>query len=240
MMQGVILAAGMGSRLAPYTESYPKPLLPLLGKPLIDYTIDAFAGLGVTDLVVVVGYGAEHLKTYLDGGQKYGLRIRYAHNPRYDLANGYSLYQARDLIGDEDFILAMADHLLSVEAIAPLLGRFKTSGFLVGADRAADDSPEGEATKLWVDGGERVEQMGKELQRWNGIDAGVFRFDSTVFRALGKAISRDKTSLTDGLMEFIGEGGTLRAVDISGAFWMDVDTVDDWRHAEKALRSASA
>jgi NDP-sugar pyrophosphorylase family protein len=238
-MQGVILAAGVGSRLAPFTESRPKPLLPLLGKPLIEYTIDAFVSVGVTDLVVVVGYGAEHLKAYLGDGQKYGLRIRYAHNPRYDLGNGYSLYQARDLIDDESFIVAMADHLLSVEAIAPLLRRSGRPGFLIGADRAADDSPEGEATKLWVDGGDRVEQMGKELQRWNGIDAGVFRFNSGVFRSLERAISREKTNLTDGLMEFIGGGGNLHAVDISGSFWMDVDTLDDWHQAEKALSNAS-
>ena len=58
-MKGVILAAGDGTRLAPLTNKCPKPLVPVLGRPLIEYTLNSFVQVGIRDLVIVVGYRGE-------------------------------------------------------------------------------------------------------------------------------------------------------------------------------------
>ena len=58
-MKGVILAAGDGTRLAPLTNKCPKPLVPVLGRPLIEYTLNSFVQVGIRDLVIVVGHRGE-------------------------------------------------------------------------------------------------------------------------------------------------------------------------------------
>ncbi|MFZ3015330.1 MAG: sugar phosphate nucleotidyltransferase, partial [Nitrospira sp.] len=54
--EGVILAAGRGTRMAPFSEKYPKPLLPICNKPVIEYHIDTFKKLGILDLVILIGH----------------------------------------------------------------------------------------------------------------------------------------------------------------------------------------
>ncbi len=75
--QGVILAAGKGTRMRPFSEHYPKPVLPLGGKPLIAHQIEQMAALGVRDIVIVIGHlGHEVVRTLGDGGQ-WGVKISY-------------------------------------------------------------------------------------------------------------------------------------------------------------------
>ena len=71
-MKGVILAAGAGTRLEPLTRELPKPLVSVLGRPLIDYTIEAFARAGFSRLAVVTGHNGHVLRRYLDDGSRYG------------------------------------------------------------------------------------------------------------------------------------------------------------------------
>lgn len=66
-MQALMLAAGMGRRLGTYTQNATKCMVPVNGKPLIDYAIKALQQAGIHRLVIVAGYKREHLKTYLSG-----------------------------------------------------------------------------------------------------------------------------------------------------------------------------
>jgi MurNAc alpha-1-phosphate uridylyltransferase len=75
--QGVILAAGKGTRMRPFSEHWPKPVLPVLGRPIVAYQLEMLAALGVQDVVVVIGHlGHEVVRTLGDGGAL-GVRIRY-------------------------------------------------------------------------------------------------------------------------------------------------------------------
>jgi NDP-sugar pyrophosphorylase family protein len=91
-MKGVILAAGTGTRLKPLTRDLPKPLVSLLGRPLIDYTIEAFVQAGFTELGIVVGYKDHLLRRYLSDGTRYGIRIQYLPNTHYWRGNATSDY----------------------------------------------------------------------------------------------------------------------------------------------------
>ena len=82
-MKGVILPAGTGTRLKSLTRECPKPLVPVLGRPLIEYTIEAFVHAGFTRLGVVVGHKGHLLRRYLGDGSQYGIRIRCLPNERY-------------------------------------------------------------------------------------------------------------------------------------------------------------
>ncbi|HDN80907.1 MAG TPA: phosphocholine cytidylyltransferase family protein [Chloroflexi bacterium] len=236
-MQGVILAAGDGGRLAPLTLDTPKPLVTVLGKPMIDYTIEALVTAGVKELLVVVGYKAELMEKHLKDGTRYGACIRLIYNPDFEMGNAISLYAARDYLPDGPFILAMADHLVSPSLIQNLLQ---------GGDRAANNLAVDykpipllvdEATKVLVDEQGCIRQIGKKLRRWNGVDTGVFLLTPEVFEAISRNLQdKGDCELSDAMTWLIEEGSGLKACDVTGSFWLDVDNLQDLRLAERLLR----
>jgi NDP-mannose synthase len=78
-MQAVILAGGKGTRLRPYTTSFPKPLMPIGDLPIIEIVLRQLAGAGFQDVVITTGHLAEMLRLFCGDGSRWGLRIAYSH-----------------------------------------------------------------------------------------------------------------------------------------------------------------
>ena len=96
-MQGLILAAGMGKRLGPYTKEATKCMVPVNGKTLIEYSIEALLYAGIKKLILVIGYKGQKLKDFLAG--KYPeMEIQYIENPIYDKTN--NIYSSQCLCRD--------------------------------------------------------------------------------------------------------------------------------------------
>lgn len=236
-MRGVILAAGDGTRLAPLTNHRPKPLVSVLGRPLIEYTIKSFVQAGIRELIVVVGYRGDMIAREIGDGSRYGLKVSYAPNPHYKGGNGTSIYAARPLLTDEAFVLAMADHMITAFLLRRLLGKGDIDDTLC-VDRSAKAPPQvKDATKVWVSDLGLITRIGKDLERWNAIDTGVFLFTPRVFPIVTDLMQEqdERCSVTDAVRKLIDQKG-MRACDVSGAFWMDVDTVADLRYVERLLR----
>ena len=104
-MQAIILAAGMGKRLSPLTDEYPKSLVKVNGKPLIINALDILASYGIERTVIVVGYKHEMLIEAI--GYNYnGMAISYVENPEYATTNNvYSFYLTKDYIHDDALLL---------------------------------------------------------------------------------------------------------------------------------------
>ncbi|HIG06711.1 MAG TPA: mannose-1-phosphate guanylyltransferase, partial [Methylococcaceae bacterium] len=77
-MKAMILAAGRGERLRPLTDKHPKPLLPVAGKPLIEYTIERLVSEGFQDLVINIAYLGTQIKETLGNGQRFNAKISYS------------------------------------------------------------------------------------------------------------------------------------------------------------------
>jgi 1L-myo-inositol 1-phosphate cytidylyltransferase len=236
-VKGVIVAAGLGRRLSPLTLRRPKPLVPVLGKPLIQYTIEAFARAGFEELGVVLGYKGEMLARYLGNGLDNGLRIRCLRNERYLLGNGTSLYVAQSFVGNEPFVVSMADNLLSVQTLSRLLA-CPLDRHILCVDHQVWRLPALEdATKVWLDMQGRVRRIGKHLKRWHAVDVGVFLFQPRVFRYIEDLLAQAhaRCSITRVVRRLISRGDQLHTCDIAGAFWLDVDTKDDLAYARRVL-----
>jgi choline kinase len=242
VMRGVILAAGDGTRLAPLTADRPKPLVPVLGRPLLDYTLEAFAQAGIKEIGLVVGYRGWMLAAYLRSTHRYGMRVRCLLNSDYKRGNGSSIYAAREFAGKEPFVVAMADHLISADILEKLLSA-TMGGATLCVDHQAHTPPQlDDATRVWVDERGFILRIGKTLDRWNGVDAGVFRFQSTIFPLLARLMA-DETrpcTVTRAVRRLIASQEGLRGCDISGCFWLDVDTPADLAYAQQALRRRMA
>lgn len=237
-MKGVILAAGDGTRLAPLTLNCPKPLVPILGRPLLDYTLDAFVAVGVTKLVLVVGYKEEMLRAWVGDGRRYGAQVTYVSNPNYELENAMSLYAARKAVPDQPFILSMADHMISPHILTHLLAMGDDHDTLC-IDRLASASPQvNDATRVWVDEAGFITRIGKEIEPWNAVDTGVFLFTPRIFEAISHLLRLPSRGcgISDAVTWLIKEGHGICACDVSGAFWMDVDTLEDLHYVERTFK----
>ncbi len=112
-LKGVILAAGKGTRLRPITLSIPKPLIPLLGKPLVTYGIDQMKLLGIRDYIMVVGWLSGLFKETLKDGSELGINLKYVtQEKRLGIAHAIHLAIVEGKI-NEPFLVYLGDNLLS-------------------------------------------------------------------------------------------------------------------------------
>ena len=104
-MKAVILAAGMGTRLRPLTMSFPKCLVPVNSKPILEHQLEALLTAGVRDVILVVGYLSELVSG--NYGIRYGdMNIHYVQNHMYDRTNNiYSLWLARQHLDNQVLLL---------------------------------------------------------------------------------------------------------------------------------------
>lgn len=235
-----MLAAGDGGRLGAHTELVPKPLVPLNGRSIVDYTLEALAAAGVSDLTVVVGYRAESVVAELARSAPPELRLDFVLNPDYRAGASLSLRAARKAAGDSPFLLVMSDHLLSapllrkLAAAAPRTGRAS----LVACDFSArDDDYTEEATKVAVGEDGFVTAIGKRVYPFVGLDTGAFLFAPAAWEAVDAAPRDCELSA---IFSELACRRALRAVDVSGAFWYDVDTAADLEAAALLVGSIGA
>ena len=108
ILQAVILAGGMGTRMKPFTDSHPKPIYPFCGKPFIAYLVEQIKGFGIQNILILLGYMAEDIMEYLKDGRAYGVNISYDITP-VEYNTGGRLLHAQELI-DEQFLLMYCDN----------------------------------------------------------------------------------------------------------------------------------
>ena len=235
-MKGIILAAGFGARLSAYSGQQSKVLLPIAGRSLIEHTLESFRDVGITDIVVVTGYRADIVREYIGDGSDRELRIQYVFNPDYKLGNALSLYAARSAIEGETFLLSMADHLISSELLECVLKTPKSINVLA-VDYKASGSDIAESTHVLVNKQGEIIHIGKNINNWNGVDAGVFQLTSGIFNDIENLLleKRDQYLLSEAITRMIGDGHSLWACDISKCFWYDVDTFEDLEIARRIM-----
>ena len=242
-MKAVILAAGHGSRFEQYGVRH-KALLPINGRPVIDYTLESISKAGITDVCIVIGHEGEVLRDAIGDGKSRGLDITYVVNPEHHRGNAISVLAARQVVGDSPFILAMADHMASVDIVSGLVDRNGPGSETMHA-LAVDFNPAPrhmeEGTRVSVDDVGRIVAIGKQLRDWNGIDCGVFRFTPAIFDAVEAELAgnSDQDELSHAVTRLILSGYDLQAHDVSGAFWFDVDTWEDLKLARQAIEDVT-
>jgi len=105
----MILAAGRGKRLRPITDTTPKPLVPLCGKPLIEYHIEKLAEAGVTEIVINHAWLGDKIETQLGDGSRWGVTIAYSPEPEGGLETAGGIINALPLLGEQPFLVINGD-----------------------------------------------------------------------------------------------------------------------------------
>lgn len=233
-LQAVILAAGKGQRLRP--EGYLKPLTPLLGVTLLERVVVACRDAGVSECIVILGYGKESIDERLDElSGRAGIVVRGVENPHWEDGNGTSALAAQPYVRGP-FLLAMCDHVFDPVILQRLVGAGSEGAECL---LAVDYRPErvfrlDDATKVQLIDG-TIAAIGKDLQAYTAVDTGLFFCQPKVFDALQQARDAGEGSLSAGWRRLIPRR-QFQALDIGEAFWVDVDTPESLHHAERVLR----
>lgn len=128
-MKAIILAAGEGKRLRPFTYSEPKVMIPVANRSIMEYVVRSLVANQIRDIVMVVGYRKERIMSYFGDGDDFDAEITYVNQDK-QLGNGHALYEARGKI-DDDFMVLPGDNLLDARAISDILSIGAGHGALV-------------------------------------------------------------------------------------------------------------
>src|SRR5512146_1291915 len=118
-MKAIVLAAGEGSRLKPFTATRPKVMIPVGNRPILEYVINALQESGIIDIVMVVGYKREKIMDYFADGHKWGVNITYVEQYQ-QLGTAHALRQASHLIKDH-FLVINGDTVIDASAIKEIM-----------------------------------------------------------------------------------------------------------------------
>jgi MurNAc alpha-1-phosphate uridylyltransferase len=105
----MVLAAGRGERMRPITDTLPKPLVPVAGKPLIGYHLDRLARAGIRDVVINLSWLGERIRDALGDGRDYGVSIAYSEEGPVPLETGGGIFKALPLLGTGPFLVVNGD-----------------------------------------------------------------------------------------------------------------------------------
>lgn len=242
-MKAVILAAGVGSRLAPLTNDRPKALVPVAGRSFLFRQLDALAavGIGSDDVIVVAGYKQDVLRAELERG---GFRCRVVENDHYaDWNNFYSLLVARAALAGDDFLQLDGDTILDDKLLPTVLGAHGDAVLAVDCR----DELDAETMKVQLDdsAARRVVAISKQLDpaRCVGEYIGVTRLSAGAAARIFEELARfPAESLTHEYYEHafhrLTRSGAVPfgIVDVHHCKVLEIDTVEDLERAEALLR----
>ncbi|MER5307427.1 phosphocholine cytidylyltransferase family protein [Streptomyces sp. NPDC002773] len=234
-MIGLVLAAGAGRRLRPYTDTLPKALVPVDGETtILDGTLKNFAEIGLTEVAIVVGYRKEAVYARKEALEaKYGLTITLVDNDKAEeWNNAYSLWCARDVL-KRGVILANGDtvHPVSVEETL-LAARGNGQKIILALDTVKNLADE--EMKVITAEGKGVQRITKLMDpaTATGEYIGVTLIEAEAAEALADALKatfeRDPDLYyEDGYQKLVDDGFTIDVAPIGDVKWVEIDNHDD-------------
>jgi NDP-sugar pyrophosphorylase family protein len=217
-LQAIILAGGKGERLRPFTDDRPKPMVPILEKPILEYQVRWLASQGVRRIVISCGYRHEVIQAFFGHGERFGAEIRYAVEEE-PLGRGGGIKLARNELGPSRApVIATNGDIMTSFDLGQMLEEHRRAGAMVSMLVVPFVSPYGVVD---LDDGGRVTGFRSEpvLPFW--INGGVYVFEQAV-----RELLPDRGDHEEHTFPALAEQQKLVAFK-SEAFWRAVDTVKD-------------
>jgi glucose-1-phosphate thymidylyltransferase len=209
MKQAIILTAGEGQRLRPFTVTRPKAMLAIADKPILQYVVESLAQNGIRNIVFVVGYRKEQVYDYMGAGERFGVDITYV-TQQAQLGTAHALSQVREIAEDE-FLVLPGDNLIEAATIADFM-QVSPEAMLV---KRVDDPVRYGVVNLEDDVVRDIVEKPKEAGS-NVVNTGIYAFTKDIFR-----FTESVLDIPDMLNNMIAEGLTIKALETDGT-WLDV------------------
>jgi len=214
---GAILAAGRGTRMAPFSDSYPKPILPICNRPLIEHQIEIMKSVGITDIVILVGHKGYEIARVLGNGDALGVSLRYVEQTGM-LGIAHAAGRLEPHL-DRPFLLFLGDIFFLPADLGAMFARFEEQGGGAVLATREDDpaairrnfaitvSPDGFVTRV-------IEKPRHTPNRLKGV--GLYLFDLPVFDAIRRTprtAMRDEYEITESIQVLIDDGYPVRTAN---------------------------
>lgn len=222
--RAVILAGGRGSRLYPYTTVFPKPLMPILERPILEIVLRQLKQAGFEHVTLAVGYLAELIETYCGNGQKFGLRIDYSREDE-PLGTAGPLRLIENLEGD--FLVMNGDILCTLD-YAEMWQVHQQQGGLatIGSYRKPVDINLG---VLELDEQGRVSDYIEKPTLNYFVSMGIYYFKAAILDWIPKG---QRLDLPDLMKQLIAAGQAPQAYAFDG-LWLDIGRQQDYAEAQE-------
>ena len=222
-MKAVVLAAGEGTRLRPLTNTRPKHLIPVGGKPILEHVLLAIKEAGIHEICLIVGYKAEMIKDRFSDGSSLGLKIEYAVQPKL-LGTADAIKTAKPYV-DENFLVVYGDLLFTPEVIMKVLRAHEQNKPSVTMAVTPVKNPERYGVVKLEEGWvvDLIEKPPKEEAPSNLVNAGIYVFSEEIFEKIEKTepSPRGELEITDSLKLLMKEGKRVLAEVIPREEWID-------------------
>ena len=226
-MKAIILAAGRGTRLYPYTQYIPKCLLDIGGNTILEHQLNHIKDCGISEVVIVVGFGFERVENFLRNFDSLGMRIKTLYNPFYQTTNSLiSLWIARGEM-NEDIVVMNGDDVFEIDVLDKALS---VTNEKICLPIKRKKSYEDEDMKVNLDK-ERIVDISKSIiTNISAESVGLRVFRDTGVEIIKRAIEEEMRSpgaekkwYISSIQRLINKGYKIKSLDIEELFWMDVD-----------------
>jgi UDP-N-acetylglucosamine diphosphorylase/glucosamine-1-phosphate N-acetyltransferase len=222
-MKAVILTAGEGTRMRPLTLTRPKTMLPVGGKPILQYNVEALQDAGITEILLVVGYKEEMVKTHFGDGTELGVKISYI-TQEERLGTAHAIGYAREF-ADNQFIVLNGDIIIDPDLIKDLIDKYhnRSAHSMMVLTEVEDPSSFG-VVELNGDKVKRIVEKPKPGEApSNLINTGIYIFNNSIFSCIDKTPKspRGEYEITDSLEIQVSEGKNVVGLS-SDKKWIDI------------------
>ncbi len=238
-MKAVVLSAGAGTRLRPFTLTTPKPLIPILGKPFLSYMLEAMPLIGVTEVCLIVGSEKEKIITYYQDNSP-SITLHFIEQ-REQLGTAHALKLAKQFVGEDPFLICYGDVLIPRGTWKRLYQEYTTRKVegLMALHRIENPTGMGivETQGPYV---ERILEKPDIVPPTALINAGIFILPPTIFETieLTKASQRGEYELTDSLEILMGNGSRLTWYELEK--WLTIGMPWDLLDANQTILTEMA
>ena len=234
-MKGLIVCAGKGTRLHPFTLSYPKTLLPVANVPLLKYGIEKLAEAEIREIGIVMNTSQEKMIYETVGyGEHWGVRLSYIYqNEPKGIAD--AVKQAESFVKDSPFLLLLGDNLIS-ESLADLKAGIERQGNSASVMLAAVKNPQDYGIAEVRENTLVSLQEKPRHPKSNLAVLGVYAFDSVIFHAVDAILPspRGELEITDAIQWLIDNGYKVTC-NYAAKPIIDVGTIERWLEANRCM-----
>ena len=245
-MKAMILAAGKGTRVQPITHTIPKPMIPILQKPVMEFLLELLRQHGFTEVMVNVSHLAEEIENYFRDGQRFGVEIAYSFEGRIEdgeligdalgSAGGLKKIQNFQKFFDDTFVVLCGDALIDLN-LSEAVRKHRQSGALatIITKRVPKEKVSSYGVVVTDDDG-RVkafqEKPGVEEALSDEINTGIYLFEPEIFEHIPDGVSYDIGSQL--FPKLVEKGLPFYALPMDFE-WVDIGKVPDYWHAIRSV-----
>lgn len=227
--KALVLAGGQGLKMRPFTYEMPKAMIPVNGRPVLEYIIENLRRYDVRELLISLGHQGNKIKQYFGNGAKFGVKITYLDQGKAEVGTAAPIIQAKKLIGDNPFIVYYGDVLANID-LSDMIDFHLANGALATlALTSVNKSSDWGVVRLQ---GSRVysflEKPDQRKDLSKVINAGVYIFEPAIFNSLNPQMKRLEKEVFPKLVEQRKLFGYM----FSGQ-WFDVGDPEIYQQAVK-------